>query len=384
MNAKKKTIDSDKAVEMVTAIKAEIERLDLDPSDRNSLRCQCGLFGETRDPDVLVAMKRVLRKGNERAHGLADQLDGGGNAPPPPVASDDPGAKPTDDTTPPPAAPKRKTVSSPASKICDEPSPDTKRSPVPIKTLKEAAGELRFREEDCTDTINEYTEEYAKTASAKAGMPPPTVFSDGAKYWLADGRHRILAAEKAGLTELECEIRQGGRREAIRHGVSANATHGLRRTNKDKRLCARIMLEEFPDLSDRAIAEMCAVSNVFVGSVRRQVLTINTSTKGSGDERKTRVGRDGKNYPVEDATRTPSESPAPTHADESTPEPPPVTGDAAGKADYAAVGKCLEKALEHAAGDNELLKILHGLLAYVRKQDASGTAERSSRAVKVA
>lgn len=51
--------------------------------------------------------------------------------------------------------------------------------------------------------------------------------------------------------------------------------------------CVEVALREFPNLSSRAIAEMCGVSNVFVTQQRGEVLTVNTSPV---------TGADGKRY----------------------------------------------------------------------------------------
>ena len=133
--------------------------------------------------------------------------------------------------------------------------------------------------------------EYAEALQSGATLPPVDVFHDGEIHWLADGFHRVAAAEQAGLTEVEADVRQGGRRDAILHACGANATHGLRRTNADKRRAVETLLrdEEWRRWSDRRIAETCGVSNNFVGDVRREL-----SSNDSSDEPETRIGADGK------------------------------------------------------------------------------------------
>jgi hypothetical protein len=56
------------------------------------------------------------------------------------------------------------------------------------------------------DTIDQYAEDMAEGAT----FPPVVVFHDGQTHWLADGFHRVAAAEKAGLESIECDIREGG------------------------------------------------------------------------------------------------------------------------------------------------------------------------------
>jgi len=118
--------------------------------------------------------------------------------------------------------------------------------------------------------------EYAEAMKAGAQFPPVTVFYDGADYWLADGFHRVKAAEQNGdgLASVEVDVRQGARRDAILHACGANTDHGLRRTNSDKRRSVITMLhdDEWRQWSDREIARRCAVSNAFVGQVRAELV----------------------------------------------------------------------------------------------------------------
>ena len=73
--------------------------------------------------------------------------------------------------------------------------------------------------------------DYADQIAAGANFPPVIVFFDGESYWLADGFHRHAAHVSLGLAEIDADIRQGSRRDAILFSVGANASHGLRRTN---------------------------------------------------------------------------------------------------------------------------------------------------------
>jgi hypothetical protein len=67
-------------------------------------------------------------------------------------------------------------------------------------------------------------------------------------------------------------VREGTRRDALRYALSANAEHGHRRTNEDKRRAVDIMLDdpEWSQLTDREIAEACLTGDRFVSSRRRQ------------------------------------------------------------------------------------------------------------------
>lgn len=113
-------------------------------------------------------------------------------------------------------------------------------------------------------------EDYAALMREGVSFPPPIVFQEGATCWLADGFHRYHAAVAASLDALPCDVRPGTRRDAVLFSVGANATHGLRRTNADKRKSVETLLadEEWCAWSDREIARRCGVSNDFVSRLR--------------------------------------------------------------------------------------------------------------------
>lgn len=117
-------------------------------------------------------------------------------------------------------------------------------------------------------------DEYAQAMTEGAVFPPLTVYQDGATHWLADGFHRYHAARQAGMETIECVVIPGTLRDAILHAVGANATHGMRRTNLDKRRAVETLLSdpEWVQWSDSEIARRCAVSHPFVGNIRESIL----------------------------------------------------------------------------------------------------------------
>lgn len=121
--------------------------------------------------------------------------------------------------------------------------------------------------------LNEATvAEYAEVIRMGGELPPVIVFNDGASegMWLADGFHRFHAHRAAGAMEINCDVRVGTRRDAILHSVGANATHGLRRTNEDKRGAVSTLLSdpEWSAWSNEAVARACHVSPHTVAAVR--------------------------------------------------------------------------------------------------------------------
>lgn len=112
--------------------------------------------------------------------------------------------------------------------------------------------------------------DYGEVITGGGQLPPVTVFHDGSDYWLADGFHRLKAHKNADVREIEAEVREGSKRDAILHAVGANTSHGLRRTNADKRRAVETLLrdEEWSRWSDREIARRAGVSHNFVNTVR--------------------------------------------------------------------------------------------------------------------
>jgi hypothetical protein len=132
------------------------------------------------------------------------------------------------------------------------------------------------------ETVSEYAE------SMKAGEKFPAVILFG--EYIGDGWHRIMAARQAGLKHIDADCREGGRAEALKFALGANAANGLRRTNADKRRAVEIALAEFPTLSSRAIAELCGVSAPTVAVVMGTCKTFTPEP--------TVTGSDGKQYPA--------------------------------------------------------------------------------------
>ena len=116
-------------------------------------------------------------------------------------------------------------------------------------------------------------QEYSEALVAGATFPPVIVFSDGDSYWLSDGFHRFEAHQSAGLAEINAEIRNGDLRDAKLFAAGANADHGLRRTQADKRSAILVLLTdpEWRNWSDKEIARRTATSDKTVAKVRREL-----------------------------------------------------------------------------------------------------------------
>jgi hypothetical protein len=75
--------------------------------------------------------------------------------------------------------------------------------------------------------------EYAALMAEGVLFPPVRVWFDGEHHWLADGFHRLAAAQLAGVPELDAEIRSGSLEDARWYSFGANATNGIRRSKAD-------------------------------------------------------------------------------------------------------------------------------------------------------
>lgn len=163
-------------------------------------------------------------------------------------------------------------------------------------------------------THTDVVEQYALEMGEGANFPPLIVFHDGKTYWLADGFHRHYAAKALGLAEYECDVREGGLREAILFSCSANSTHGLRRTNDDKRRAVKALLNdpEWCQWSDREISRRCGVDHKTVSNLRPKLTgdfpsdsrTYTTKHGSQATMNTANIGSNQPDKPVFDDTET--------------------------------------------------------------------------------
>ena len=121
--------------------------------------------------------------------------------------------------------------------------------------------------------IEEAVKNYTELLLDGVKMPPVTVFFDGKDYWLADGFHRYHAHKADGLKEIECDQKTGTKRNAFIFSLGANATHGMPRTNEEKRDTVITALNdpEICEMKDREIAKICNVSTMTVWRIRKEI-----------------------------------------------------------------------------------------------------------------
>jgi hypothetical protein len=172
-------------------------------------------------------------------------------------------------------------------------------------------GGTQQRDEICLATVAEYAEAYQNDAE----MPPVAVYFDGAAYWLVDGFHRYHAAIKAGMTHIDADITNGTVREAILHSVGVNVTHGLKRSNADKRKAVQTLLNdaEWARWSSVQIAKVCGVGDDLVNSMRAsRTETIYKNKYGQTAKMNVTSGNEGENSQPPEMKDKPEMSPPET------------------------------------------------------------------------
>lgn len=167
---------------------------------------------------------------------------------------------------------------------------------LPISRIRRDGG-TQLREKIDRDLVDDYAEQMQR-----AVFPRAIVVFDGHDYWLADGFHRLEARLKMQQTTLDCLVYEGSLRDAILVAARANAQHGLRRTNADKRRAVLAILadEEWSQKSNRWVAEVCGVGRDLVQVLRSQL----SETAKRPLEGDCRLGQDGRLRPAHRAANT--------------------------------------------------------------------------------
>lgn len=127
-------------------------------------------------------------------------------------------------------------------------------------------------------------------AEIEGTLPPILVHAETMR--VIDGSHRVRAAMIAGKTHVYARTFRGSEEDAFVEAVRTNVTHGKPLKRMEREAAAQRILASHPDWSDRAIADVCAVSARTVASLRRRA-------SADGTQLNTRVGRDGRSRPVD-------------------------------------------------------------------------------------
>lgn len=125
------------------------------------------------------------------------------------------------------------------------------------------------------EAIADYQELWEQARANKSGNPfaqcehPIKLFFDGEGYWVGDGRHRLEGARRAGISFINLLVTPGTKQDAIMFATSCvSHPHGVRYTRKDKHRAVRKTFNINPDLSIKAVAQHCGVTEVFVRKIK--------------------------------------------------------------------------------------------------------------------
>jgi hypothetical protein len=117
---------------------------------------------------------------------------------------------------------------------------------------------------------------------------------------LIDGRHRFEAAVMHGAADIKVrrvDVTDEGAR--LERAIAANLSHGLPLSRRDQSRLVDLLLLEVPAWSDRRIAKTAGVCASTVGGHRRRLAGSPVSVPGvQSGHLETRIGLDGKAYPV--------------------------------------------------------------------------------------
>ena len=154
-----------------------------------------------------------------------------------------------------------------------------------------------------TDDVQ--TEYQAIAESGKeSGWPfkaPIEIVSVAGVLYLTDGWQRCGACLKAGRSKVWAEVIEGDLDMVMARACGANADHGVRRTDDDKRNAVRMALAQWPKKPAVEIAEICRVSQALVGKIRKEEHPEQTTiTRRDGAEAPAQLKEPTYTAPTED------------------------------------------------------------------------------------
>lgn len=166
-------------------------------------------------------------------------------------------------------------------------------------------------------TAEDVVEEYADLFRCGVRLPPISVCRVGEILVVVDGFHRVAAAKLAGLGTIAAQVTVADRATALLMAAGANTTHGLRRSNADKRRAVEMLLAD-PECARRSanwLAKACGVSQPFVSKILEADSNgLNREAVETSDGRIRRLNRAPSAAPVETTTAE-VPSPAPVGAE---------------------------------------------------------------------
>jgi hypothetical protein len=126
--------------------------------------------------------------------------------------------------------------------------------------------------------------------------------------WLADGFHRCAALasiSESGTGEIAVDIREGSRRDALLFAAGANASHGLKRSQADRRASVERLLSEpaWAKRADNWLASKAVVSPHLVKKIRDTLKLQSDEPRETADGRVMDTSNIGSREPVDPLPR---------------------------------------------------------------------------------
>ncbi|WP_433578405.1 ParB/RepB/Spo0J family partition protein [Nocardia brasiliensis] len=132
-------------------------------------------------------------------------------------------------------------------------------------------------------------------AEVITALPPIVVHRQ--TMTVVDGAHRLRAAQRSGAEVIDAVYFDGDAREAFVIAVRMNSAHGLPLSLADRKAAATRILGDYPEWSNRRVADVVGLSDKTVGAIRRG------ADAEYPQQPDARMGRDGVMYPVEAGER---------------------------------------------------------------------------------
>ena len=137
-------------------------------------------------------------------------------------------------------------------------------------------------------------------------FPAVVLFKDSkGTHWLADGFHRCAAlASISEISEIVVDVREGSRKDALLFAAGANASHGLNRSQADRRASVTKLLSEpaWAKRTDAWIAKAAAVSAPTVAKLRGTLNISSDEPRETADGRTMDTSKIGSRKPAADPT----------------------------------------------------------------------------------
>jgi len=119
---------------------------------------------------------------------------------------------------------------------------------------------IQIRRGNHEPTIRRYTESFEN-------LPPVDVFQTKEGMMLADGFHRVAAADRLGKKQIDARVHRGTREDALEFAVIANTKNADALTPEERDDGVRRLKQLHPKWSNQEIAQAMSISAQAVGAV---------------------------------------------------------------------------------------------------------------------